>query len=215
VVPAVRAVVPIYFCPDVATIFALEKAHGLPYAADPKRAKFPGGYYPEVPMIAIVDNPRRRSEVVAHEVAHSEVARVARHCPRVIDEGLAEYIEEAVLASRPECASILRDLRWRRAQALERASLEPKELFDLGYHEFREERHFAAARCLVAVIVELERHGCGRLRLVIDKLERERPKPWRVLVESYPGEDITELWRKERDSVVAAARPLPPATDAK
>lgn len=201
--PSDTPVLPVYICGDVATIFTLERRHQLPYAADIRRANFVGGYYDEVPMIAIIDIPTRRSEVIAHEVAHWEMARVARRCPRVIDEGFAECVEEAVLATRQECAAVLRELRRRHARALALPSLEPRQLFALGYHDFRDERHFAASWCLVKVIIELERRGHGKLRTVIKTCDGEGVDAWTVLVKTYGEPGISELWQKERDAAAA------------
>jgi hypothetical protein len=216
-------------CRDVTELFRVERLLDLPYAADPMRRGriCPGGFYPEVPMIAVVDVPQRRMGIAAHEIAHWATFQVTRSCPMAIGEGLAEYVKHTVLKSHPdiddpsirESMGMIRDpvlgialmdappevqARVSAQRAMEWApdDVVLRPLFDIGEDEFGA-RQYALSWCLADVLCRLELERPGSLRTMLEHCSLQ--EPWAAFVSAYDEERVQELWT-EQVSAVAKIR---------
>jgi hypothetical protein len=209
---------PFLICHDVDELFRLELLLDLPYAADPlrKRRICPGGFYREVPMIAIVDVPTRRMGIAAHEVCHWAVYQLTQQCPLVIGEGLAEYVKHEVLARHPgihdpsvaESVWIIRDPllgavlaqapphvqeRVMRERASERTpdNMTLRQLFDSA--DNFEDRQYALSWCLADVLCRMEREQPGSLRMLLNGY-KAGGGAWATFASVYDEQRVERLW---------------------
>ena len=189
---------PILICRDVEELRTVEQQHGV--TVDVRRESLPGGFYPTVPMIAIL-NSRRTVELVAHEVGHWAIAQVIEHCPRVVDEGLAEYIESLVLEAREDCVNDAHAVRGKRRKILTyvaRANKIPPlaQMFEPDRFRSYAIENYALAWCLMSVACEHERRHPGTLRKLLERLAVEKGEPWKVVAALYPATWLEKRWRE-------------------
>lgn len=193
---------------DVTELFRLEHQLGLPYAGDVRRGNFTGGFYREIPMIALSGASPYYRENVAHEVAHWATFHVnplcSRTVPRIVDEAIAEHIRHEIMTSRPPThlavleptmRSLVSQANIAELKLVEGVdTLSLRQLFDLGLFQFTSRRHYALAWCLGRVLFRLETERPRSLRTFLVAVDGN---PWESFTIVYEGARVQELWREE------------------
>ena len=189
---------PVYFCRSIDELETLEQELGLPRPAVPRPPELLGGYYPRVPTIAVVVAPKHRAAAISHEVVHWAISRVTPRCPRVIDEGLAEYLSYRLLARRADCREAVVDALGRRTRSLARivdAGPLPslRGMFQMGFWEFQNASCYYLSWCMGDVLCELEAQGEGTLRRLLEGFASSED-PWAVFDSLYVADRVERLW---------------------
>ena len=193
---------PIYLCDSKAEITSVE--HGLG-AWNPSRNN-PWGhgfFYYRGPAVTLLYNPRRTPGGVPHEVTHWIVSHFTRRCPRIINEGLASYIDAEVLLTMPEQKPLGQAAIARRFALLSRfksahPDLQLASLFHLRGKQFEDSRLYAAGWALAHTLFRYEKRRRGTLReLLKDYGSRgKRRDPWEVFAKRYPVQWVENEWRE-------------------
>jgi hypothetical protein len=194
--PASRPL-PVHLCTSQEEVFALEKRHKLPYAADPRRKQWSiaGGFYRDVPMIAVQVTPWNAKLLLCHEVVHSVIEELAPSCPDAINEGAAELLSERAAATAWQADWERGHRRKLALGLLERgAALSLRGLMTLTYWQFRGDarsENFMLGGCLVRV---LEREAWrGRIPRYFARL-REGARRWPAFAEVFPVSSVEAEW---------------------
>lgn len=137
-----------YLCNSVETIYEIERRSGrTPSNHGGRTFEFREGFYETPGFIAL---PVRRfihlGFVVMHELTHLALSRIIGDAPDFIDEGVSEFLPElfratdeasqssAIFTESFHQTSCERGFKEGEVQSLDR-------LFDMGYWEFRDEKH--------------------------------------------------------------------------
>lgn len=179
---AASRALPIYICSSDAEVREVERAHRLFYTLDSRRGTLPvaGGFYPQVPMIAVYSSEIPSDVLVAHEVVHHVLFRRCECIPDLIEEGLALALEGEVLQELGVRESLLAAYGelWRHvlSEMLSARGMPTLEsLLKMSYYEFRgpsSSENCALATCVAAVLLGKEGSGrfAGKLPELLENL---------------------------------------------
>ncbi|MHC4957354.1 MAG: hypothetical protein ACYTGN_03190 [Planctomycetota bacterium] len=193
--------VPVYLCTDI------EEYRRIKFGLDLRRADradFRGGYFHRVPMIVVFVTPRTIQGTTAHEVVHAVVAEATDgRCPDAIDEGLACYIAERLLAYDPVRWPQMVDWEQRRAQALGRVQRVPalERMLGLDYEVFHQSdrEHYPLSWCLAKVLMESDRAKLWELL----QAYAVRPPTWEEFGTLYNVDAVERAWHAAIEEAAA------------
>lgn len=184
----------VYLCADIETVRRLEASHGLPRSdpAPERTFAFRGGFYAQVPMIAVCATATPGTRwLLVHELSHAVFHEaVGRSCD-AIDEGLANHSAAALLGWP---ASVPTGLG-----GLDGASDLPSlgAFFALDYWGFRTEadfdRNYALAYLLVHVLRDDPRPAL-RDRFTAFLGRARDASPWPALLRTYDRVALEGAW---------------------
>lgn len=199
---------PIYLCNDDETIYEIERRYQWRTSNHGGRTfEFRGGFYGPPGFIAL---PVRKfadlDPVVMHEIAHLVLSRIVDDPPDIVDEGVAEYLPElfraADGASQPNVTFTRSFRQIRCEQGFEAGEVPPlAQLFDLGYWEFRDEKHenlnYSLGWHLVRFLAESDHEQVtGRFPHFLSHLSSGTPG-FEALGAAYDDAPVEQLWRAE------------------
>jgi hypothetical protein len=217
-------------CRDAPELVRLETLLELPAADETRRRDrlCPGGFYRDVPMIAITYvHGQRWLGIVAHEVCHWAVYQVTHSCPPAIGEGLCEWVRHEVLAQHPdiddlglqESEWVIRDpllgpVLWRappdvqvRVMAERAAEWEPDDLILRQLVELRRKnfgpRQYALSWCLALVLVDVERERPGSMRRLLSDYAKGGGA-WTTFASIYDERRVERLWFDRIDRIATS-----------
>ena len=199
---------PLIVCAKREDVWWLEELYRIPYSRDPRKKRWgvAGGYYAQVPIIAFEETARPTAETVSHEVSHYVSSYIAQ-APDVINEGLAMYVEGALLPSDDV-------VRWHHrralvcADALSQGAVPNMEtLFGLDYWAFRAPRdglYFCLSWCLINALVHAKERRIATALPTYLRALKATANPWEEFKRHYPVSRVDELWRAEIERVATA-----------
>jgi hypothetical protein len=162
-----------------------------------------GGFYSEVPMIALTTHPDRVEDSLCHEVVHSTLHCVGARLPIAVEEGLAMRISESITENLPAGAKCWDAYYSHIGPQLERAIRDGKipslrQFMSMSEEAFLDDStalNYHLALCLASVLVDdADPEISGKLREFIPAVSGDEDV-WIAFCRTYPEERIAAKWR--------------------